>query len=158
MRNAKTEKQKAVQVKRKERGYTVLNILATLSLIGILTAIGVSNLKELNDALADASFSVSHFLRLARSRAMSQTLSVQVAPISSTRIGASSAASCAGTMSPISDLVFDLPDGAVFADTEWSVCFTQRGLASLDLRFDLQDKDSRKKTIEIALGGGVRIQ
>ncbi len=141
-----------------EAGYTLAEMLVVMALIGILAGTAVSNLKELNDPLADASFTVTHYLRLVRARGISQTLFIQVAPTSSTIIAASSSDSCSGTMTAIDDLEVNLPRGASMSDTSWTACFTPRGLSEDNITFDLSDSDGQSKTVEIALGGGVRIQ
>jgi prepilin-type N-terminal cleavage/methylation domain-containing protein len=141
-----------------QRGVTLLEILVTLMIMTILLGTAVSNLKVLNNPLANASFSVSHYLRLARSRAISQTLAIQIAPSSSTTLAASSAKTCSDTMSPMTGLDLQLPSGSRLLDTDWSVCFTARGLSTSNVTFDLSGDSSSTRTVEIALGGGVRIK
>lgn len=143
---------------RNERGHTVINLLTTMALIGILSAAAVSNLKEMNDPLANASFSVEHFLRLARSSAISRTQAVQVAPSSRSTLIAASGDTCSSTMTAISSMTLALPRGAEFVATDWSVCFTKRGLADANTVFQLIDGNGNTKTVRVALGGGTRIQ
>ncbi len=135
-----------------------MEVLVAITFIAILSYAAVSNIKSLENPLADASFQVSHFLRLARSRAISQTIAIQLSPSSSTGIAASSSDSCSGTMTPMDDLSLTLPDGAFFVDTAWTACFTQRGLADDNIVFDLQNQQGSTRTIELALGGGVQIR
>lgn len=61
-------------------------------------------------------------------------------------------------MTALDDLIVDLPNGASMSDTSWTACFTPRGLSESNVTFDLNDADGQSRTVEIALGGGVRIQ
>lgn len=133
-------------------------MITTLALIGILMGLAAANIKGMENPLADASFQVSHFMRLARSRAISQTISIRIEPASSTELIAFSAESCDDDMDLIENFDLTLPEGAVLADTDWEVCFTQRGLSDTNLLFVLQNQKGKERSIEIALGGGVRIE
>ncbi|MCB0345319.1 MAG: hypothetical protein KDD66_09375 [Bdellovibrionales bacterium] len=139
-------------------GSSLIEFIVAISLIGIVSGAVVSNMKVLDDPLTNASFAVEHFLRLTRGQAMSRTISVVVQPTSSLRLQASYADSCAedAVLTPVSDLVLDLPRGASLVTTDWSVCFTQRGFADVASSFELQREDGELRTIEIALGGGSR--
>jgi prepilin-type N-terminal cleavage/methylation domain-containing protein len=141
-----------------ERGFTLSEMIVTLGIIAILSATAVSNLKELDDPLADASFTVTHYLRLVRARGISQTIFVTVQPTSTTAISASSSDSCTSALTLIPELNVTLPRGASLSDTSWSACFTPRGLSENNVTFQINDTDGRSRTVEIALGGGVRIQ
>jgi len=142
-----------------QKGFSLINLAVTVSLIGILSSIAISNMKEINDPLVDASFQVTHFVRKARSEAISDTVSIQIAPISSYRIGAwSSPTSCSSTMTPVNDLFLNLPSGSNLSSTAWSICFSQRGLANSNITFNIRNTAGDTRTVEIALGGGVRIQ
>lgn len=144
-------------LRQSERGYTLLNVVGALALTALLAGTAVGSFKELSDPLANASFASEHFLRLARSQAISNTQAIQVSPISSSRIGAYSSGSCTGTMTAVDNLFVDLPAGAALTDTSWSVCFTQRGLANSNVSFTIQDSDGLARTVSIALGGGTKV-
>jgi Tfp pilus assembly protein FimT len=135
-----------------------MNILGTLALISILSVVAVGDIKQVGSPANDAAFQVNHFLRLARARAMSQTEFIQVAPVNDSSLQASSSDSCFGTMSTISDLTLSLPNDSAFSDTGWSVCFTPRGLAASNVSFMLYGEGySHYRTVEVALGGGVKV-
>lgn len=142
-----------------ESGFSLLELLTVLGLLAIVTGIAASNLKQLENPLADASFQISQFFRLVRSRAIAQTLSIKLEVQDSSNIIASSADSCIDTTwTSISDLSLTLPDGASLTNTSWTACFSQRGLSDSNLIFQVQDQGGQTRTIELALGGGVRIQ
>lgn len=141
-----------------EDGFTLMNMITALGLFSVLSLMAVSNIKELENPLADASFQVSHFLRIARARAISQTMAIEISPSSSTELVASSSDSCTGVFTPLNDLSLTLPEGSSLTNTEWSACFNQRGLSDLNLLFSLQNEEGAVRTLELALGGGVQIQ
>jgi prepilin-type N-terminal cleavage/methylation domain-containing protein len=141
-----------------ESGFTIIEMLVTLGLMALLSTIAISNFKELENPVADASYQVSRFIRLARSRAISQTIAIVIQPSSTTEIVALSSDACDGTLTTIDDLSMTFPDGALLSNTEWSACFNQRGLSDTNLTFQIQDEEGKSRTIEIALGGGVQIQ
>lgn len=141
-----------------EAGFTIIEMLVTLGLMALLSTIAISNYKELENPVADASYQVSRFIRLARSRAISQTIAIVIEPSSTTEIVAFSSDACDGDLTEINDLSMIFPDGARLSNTEWSTCFNQRGLSDTNLIFQIQDEGGKSRSIEIALGGGVQIQ
>ncbi len=142
-------------------GFTLVNMLTTLSLIAIFSAFAISNLKEINSPVADASFQVTHFMREARSKAMSKTVTIKVSPLSAFALKGEEGDSCGptATFTPLNPpLRSNLPTGASLQDTTWEICFTKRGLASESVTFILQDDDGQTRVVEVALGGASRIQ
>ena len=144
-----------------EQGASLLQLVAALALMAVLSTIAVSNLKQSANPLADASFQATHYLRLVRSRAISQTLTLQVLPTSSTRLEAREVERCSdtsGETSNVLDLALAFPDGAWMTEIDWTVCFTARGLADENILFGITSTSGASRTAEIALGGGIRIQ
>lgn len=141
-----------------QSGYSMIEIIVVMAIAAVVMGTAISNLKELNDPLSNASFSLGHYLRLARSRAISQTLAIQLQPSGSNRIVASSADSCSGTMTPMSDLSFDFPTGSRMVSTTWTICFSSRGFTPQEVEFDIQGDTSLTKTVSVALGGGSQIE
>ena len=141
----------------RQSGFSLLELLAGLLLIGIISSTAISNLNALKNPLTNTGHLVSHYLRLVRSRAISQTLAIEVSPESNSRLVAKSTSSCSGSMSPIDDLSLDFQDGVTLEDTDWTVCFNQRGLADSYITFTIESAQG-SKTIQVALGGGVKIE
>ena len=140
------------------KGFSVLELLVVLIIFGILSASVMSNVKEINRPLTNASFEVTHYLRLARSKAISQTTYIKVAPLSAFKLAAYSGSTCATSTTPISELVLILPDNTNLLATDWSICFSPRGLAPTSTTFTISDEHDATRVVEIALGGGVRMQ
>lgn len=139
-------------------GLSIIELVVTLAIAGIVMGTAISNLKELDDPLSNASFSLAHYFRLARSRAISQTLAIQLTPSGSTRIIAKSSNSCSGTMTPVSNLNYDFPSGSRMLSTDWTICFSSRGFAASHVEFDIIGDSTQTKTAEVALGGGARVE
>jgi Tfp pilus assembly protein FimT len=141
-----------------EKGFSMAELLFVLGLFGILCTVAVSNITVLENPLASASSNLTHYIRLVRSRSISQTRSIKISPGSANTLQAESAKSCADTtFSPVSDLSLDLGNKVAFGSTSWTACFTQRGLADAYTTFTLTSA-GQTKTVQIALGGGVKIQ
>lgn len=142
-------------------GFTLLELLMVMLLTSILSYVGVYNLKEMASPIEDASTSTVSFLKIVRARALSTTSAYTVYPVSSTRLAARSSARCDDpigetTIDPTLQLNF--PAGAQLLETAWTVCFTARGLAATDQTFQLRDIAGQTRTVEVLLGGSVRIQ
>lgn len=141
-----------------QSGYSMIEMIVVLAIAALVMGTAISNLKELDDPLSNASFSLGHYLRLARSRAISQTLAIQLKPSGANRIVASSADSCTATMTPMSDLSFDFPTGSRMVSTTWTICFSSRGFTPQEVEFNIQGDSSLTKTVSVALGGGSQIE
>ena len=141
-----------------QSGFSMVELLVSLGLFGLLCLVALSNLNVLENPLVSSTASLSHYFRLVRVRAIAQTRSIKVTPDSATRLSASTAANCsATTFTPLSDLTFDLGDDVSLGSIDWSGCFNQRGLANQSVLFTLQSA-SGSNSVEVALGGGVEIQ
>jgi len=141
-----------------ERGFSIPELLITMSLFGLLCGVAVSNLRVLENPLVSSSANLAHYLRLVRVRAVAQTRSIKVHPTSVHHIIAESGASCTGnTFTPISNLTLNLGNDVALSSIDWSVCYTPRGLVNDSAIFQI-GSNTGTRTVEIALGGGVKIQ
>jgi prepilin-type N-terminal cleavage/methylation domain-containing protein len=142
----------------RQRGFTVLELLVTLGLFGLLCLVAVSNIKVLENPLVSASANLTHYFRLVRVRAIAQTRSIIVTPTSNHTFTAAAASSCtSATTTPVSDLALDIGNNVSITPINWTLCFTQRGLVHQATLFTLHSQTG-VRTIEVALGGGVEIQ
>lgn len=141
-----------------QKGFSLLEVLVTLLLFGLLCTVAVSNLKVLENPLVSTSANLSHYFRLVRVRAIAQTRAIRVRPSSSHHLVAEAGTSCsATTFSNLSDLSLDIDDDVAVSPTNWVACFTQRGLVHDYVTFNVYSQEGTR-TVEIALGGGVKIQ
>lgn len=141
-----------------ERGVTLLEMLITIGLIFILSAIAVSNLRVTANPLASAGVSTEQFLQLARARAIAGTEVIRVTPSSAAKLQAFRGKTCDESTTAVSDMLLDLPHEVSVQDTEWAICFNARGRADANVVFGLTDRTTGTKTVRIALGGGIKIE
>lgn len=139
-------------------GFTLLELIVALAIFSVISGMAIANLKLLNRPLQNASAQTVSFLKLIRGRAISNTLALRVTPTSALMLGVSSAETCSSaTWTPQPTLQFNLPLGAHFTDTTWSVCFTTRGLVDVNYVIGLRNDGGDIKNVEVLLGGGVRL-
>ena len=133
-----------------------MELVVALSLMGILMMIATFDYRTLENDVQHSAQLMQGFLKKARAKALASTRSYTVAPLSSTRIVATYGNRCDDVQENDETLQLDLPSGAYLPNTEWSVCFTARGL-SLDSADVAVTDGAITKTVQIVLGGGVRI-
>jgi Tfp pilus assembly protein FimT len=145
------------------RGISILEILVTLGVLGIVLGIAAINLRPLSNDASNAAAETAGFLRQARARAMATTSAVRVVYVSATRLRTETAPNC-NAASGWSDarLNLNLEQGARLI-SNWNsndtvVCFSSRGFTNSNITLNLQDNDGRTAALEILLGGGVEIQ
>ncbi len=140
------------------KGYTLLELMAALGIVGVLMGSAVSNLKELERPLSSTSSQLMGLFKQARARAISTTSAYFIEPDSSNTIVARFGTNC-DDASPVDDdrLGIEIPSSVTMSDTSWSVCFTPRGLADQNITVYLQDNDFNYSSIEVFLGGAVKV-
>ncbi len=143
---------------RKDSGYTVIELIVTVGLAALLMGGAIISMQSLRQPADEGASEVVSFLKLVRARALISVRAYRVAPISTTRLAASYASSCsAATFTTDSSLALKLPNHSSLAATNWSICYTSRGIAESNLSFVVRDSE-KSRTIQIALGGGVQVQ
>ena len=140
-----------------ERAFTLLEVIVTMSLVGLLCALVPLRLSALYNRGQGSAEAVVSYLRSTRALAMARTETLIISPTSSTELGRLRATSCSDPAPVSENFTFKLPHGVRLADTSWSVCFTSRGLSNASQTFAVVDSSGTPRTIEIALGGGLRI-
>lgn len=148
-----------MRVVRKEGGFTLLEMMAVLAIFTVLSGIAIINLKEFSKPAENGAAQLLGFMKQARARGLATTSAYFVLPTSSTRVITRYGVNCADA-APVADnsLTMDLPTGATLAATDWSICFTSRGLSDSNTTIVVNDNQAGTKVIEVLLGGGVRIQ
>ena len=144
---------------RSEKAFTVVELVVTLGLISILAGMALMNLKELDDPLKNGSAELTSFFKQVRSRAISTTSAYTVSASSSTLLVTEFGNTCSDVDTTEDDtLTLQLPTGSSLVDTGWTLCFNGRGLPDGNLQVDMNDADGDTRTVEVYLGGGVRVQ
>ena len=141
----------------KQSGFTLIEMLLVLGIMTILSGIAVLNVRKFNNASANAANEIASLVKRGRAYAMTSTTTIKIAPISSTAIQATSASTCAATTrTTINELGLSLPSGANLLASDWSICFTSRGLSQESLNIGINDR-SITRTVQVVLGGGIRV-
>ncbi len=138
------------------RGFSLIELMVTLALGSILLGTAVYQINDLRDPAATGAAQVVAFVKQARAKAFGTTLAYTIQPSSSTTIIAQFSKKCSSTTKTNdSKLLLTLANGATLATTNWSICFSTRGIAETSASFGITDTKSTK-TVQIAAGGGAR--
>jgi len=139
------------------KGFTLLEMMVVLSMIGIITGMAAYQLKQLDNPAQTSAAEVMTFLKKSRAKALASTYAYRVRPKSnSTELETHYAISCSSTTFTLdSNLSLQLPDTASFGSNSWSLCFEPRG--TLATSQDILISDPKQSvTVQVAMGGGMR--
>lgn len=140
------------------RGYSLLELLATLGLVTVMLGIGITQINKMNITAENGASELSSFLKQARAKAISSTLAYQISPAGSSRVITEYANNCeSGTWTADPALSLNLPNGVSLLSTSWTLCINARGLPTTNETISLRDLDSQVKNVELLLGGAIRV-
>lgn len=138
-------------------GMTLVEVLATMALLGIFLGIGYLFLKPFDTPLRDGVLLTESFLRGARSNAMATTSACRVRPVDGTHLLSECAPTCSAAAWTVDDdLKLTLPTNVTFDDTTWTVCFSGRGMSAGNVVIGLSHPERGSKRIEVLVGGLTR--
>ena len=141
------------------KGYTLMEMMVVCALASIMMGTAVANLKGLNNPSLSAAAMYRSYLKEVRAKAIARTAAYMVVPNSSDGLTASFSDRCSDSfVSFVGDpkLDFQLPSGASFLNTSWTICITSRGLASNTVTVTILGNDGDSKQVELMLGGATR--
>lgn len=145
-------------MKRNALGFSLLELLVVLAVLGVLVGIAGLNLRGLDTPAQSGANALGGVFRQARAKAMGATAAYRVRARSATAAAVESARSCASAeadWTPAASPRLELPPG-VSLSTGWSVCFDSRGYATANPTVTATDRDGRTDRVEVLLGGAVR--
>ncbi len=153
--------------RRTARGFTTVELLIVIAIIGILATIAALNLRPFSNHAENGANAISAGLKQARARAMATTSAYRLVYASPTELEASYATSCdAGswTREPTYDIaVEDTAQIELSGDDSsdgWELvaCYNSRGFAEASRLITVVDNRDNTRTVEIFVGGGVVIE
>jgi prepilin-type N-terminal cleavage/methylation domain-containing protein len=145
------------RLKQASHGFSLIELLIVIAVLGILLGIAAVTLNGLNQPLENASNQLQSVLKGSRIKAISTTSAHRVRPLDSKNIVVEWSKNCAETAwTPDSTLAANLPDEVELSSTTWSVCFNSRGVANAVTSVSVQNDAGRTKTVKVFLGGAVQ--
>lgn len=177
------ELQRFCKKSKSNEGFTLLEILIVLVLVGIMAAMSGPYISFGINPLKDTTNRVAGIFKLMRVKAMSQTSAYRISQTSATQLIVESSSSCLSTTWTV-DPSFTQEDLSLTEAkdiqglaknkviqivavtnsstpgtplTSWTLCYDSRGIAGNNLIFTLKDiQTTQQKRIEIFSGGAVQ--
>ena len=145
-------------MKRNQRGYTLVELLVTMTVGSILMGITAANLRAYSRGSKNAVAMIQGFVKQARAKAISRTAAYKIyADPGGKKIRTSFANSCSSaTFVTDASLVLDMPEETSLVSPSWSVCFNSRGIADSNITISFKTRDAGTKQLEVLLGGATR--
>lgn len=140
-------------------GFTLIELMVTLGVSGILSGMALMGIKELDDPLKNGSAQLASFFKQVRARSLSSTQAYTLVPDGHYGVQTQHADKCGDSPQVVdATLRLDLPTGASIPDVDWSLCYNARGLPDGNLEIEVYDGRGQYRTLEVFLGGAVRVQ
>ena len=140
-----------------ERAFTLLELLAVISISSILLGLASLNYRALENPVENGAEALMGFIKKTRAKALSATLAYTIKPLTPNKIITTYGTTCSsGTQTADPTFTITLPGSDYMTDTNWSVCYGTRGLANASADITVTDGVT-SKVVEVVLGGGTRI-
>ena len=142
-------------------GYSVVELLLVVAIIGILGAIGFLNLRPLHNDARAAAHEFAGTVKQARGRAMATTSAYRLVYEAPDRLKVEWRVACGGSETWAPEARFDLVlrDGTTIeglTDGTELLCFNSRGITVQARTLTFRDSSGRTATVEVFAGGAVR--
>lgn len=142
----------------RQSGVSLVELMVALALLAMAAAATTVNLEPAEQPLVTGSRLVEGFILQARSSAIATTSAYRVVPAGPSRLVAQYANDCGdATWTPEPAQRLELPDEVKMTATDWSICFSRRGVASANVTVTLTHPDRGAVQVEVLLGGATRV-
>jgi len=143
---------------REESGATLIELMVVVGIMAIAALTFTLNLRPAEAPLQTATRLTEGFILQARSTAIATTSAYRVVPSDDDTLIVEYADDCDdATWTTEPHTVLDLPDTVSMTATDWSVCFSRRGISSSNVVVTLTDSELDSSQIEVLLGGGIQV-
>lgn len=160
---------------RKNAGFTLIEVLVSILILGILTALTAPTLSRGDKPLRNTTNRLASIFKLSRSKAMSRSNAYRIRPAPGTdnQVQVQYARQC-GAADWQTDLTFDeeskFDDDVTFdpntsaevngaSQANWEICYDNRGQADVNLKLSLvQENQALEAEIESFLGGTIEVE
>jgi len=142
-------------------GFTIIELLVIIAIIGILASIAALNLRPLHNEARAAANDFAGSVKQVRGRAMVTTSAYRLVYVAPDRVVVQWRRACGGseTWTPEARFDLELRDGTTIdglADGAQLLCFNSRGITEQSPTVTFRDAQGRTASIEVFAGGGVR--
>jgi len=137
---------------------TMVELLVVMTIMGLSVGISALYLTPAAAPLETGSLLLEGYLREARLKAMATTSAYRVQPVDERTLEARVASNCSSVdweVGPVPEL--RLPRDVNLSDTDWSICFSSRGIASVNVVVTLAHDELGETQVEVMLGGATRV-
>lgn len=139
-----------------KKGYTLVEMLIVLMLIGIALGTAFYNLKSIDNPVRNAANEIESYLILARGKSITNTAYTVITPTTNGLTGVYGSSCTDAAAVPDSQLTYTLPRNVTFTDTTWRACISPRGLYNSNSNIVVRDNTGRTATLEIFIGGAIK--
>lgn len=138
-------------------GFSLPEALAVLAVLAITATLGAASLQALLSPLRRGSEHVEALFMQVRAKAMVTTHAHRIRPSSGGSLVVEYAPSCEAAAWTLDlQMKLQLPDAVAFEESGWSVCFSNRGIASENLFLTLVHHSYGQRRLEVLRGGSLR--
>lgn len=143
---------------KKERGFTIFEVITVMVLASTLMSISVVNLKKFNRPSDNAAAHIRSFVKEVRVRALANTAAYRITAATEDKLVVSYADKCtSATFTNEPRVHLKMPTGAKMVETGWTICINARGLANANQSVSVEGNDGSLQRVEIMLGGATRL-
>lgn len=149
---------------RRTAGFTILELLILLAVLGILFGIAAWDVRPLNNDARNAAHQLASAVHITRTRAMATTSAHRLVVAGPSELRVEAAVRCddpEADWSTENAFATTFPRGAALqgvAPAEVLTCFDPRGIGNASPTLTIQDGRGRTATVDLYAGGGVELR
>lgn len=140
-----------------ESAFTLMDLLVAVTLAGILGGFATLNLMEVSNPSRSAASEVATYIKQIRARALATTSAYTITPSGANSIVATFGNTCADIQTPDAEMTLNITNASI-TNLAWSVCYNSRGFPDANVSIPVTDVYSGAATVEVLLGGSIRVQ